>query len=114
MDLNLIFTTLWPVILEWWPFIAVMFILWYVGQEIKKKIPPASTNWFWQWYWRTLSFHPLIIGLALGYFGLPVPATINAMGHGIPELYYCFAGMASVKWHDALRTWQKYKIKKEE
>ena len=108
------FTLVWPFLIEWWPFIAVVFILWYLGQEIKKKAPPADKSWFWRLYWMTLSFHPVIAGVVLGYLGLPVPASVNALGAHSASLYYAAAGVLSVKWHDIWRNYNKYKKKKDE
>lgn len=114
MDFTAIFTLVWPFLIEWWPFVAVSLILWYIGQNLKKIAPKPEVNWFWKLYWMTLWAHPILVGIGLAFLGLPVPVAVEALGNGAAELYYSAAGVVSVVWHDAWRTWKKYKTKKEE
>lgn len=111
MDFMGIFTLIWPFLIEWWPFFAVAVILYIVGNQIKKYAPSAKTSKFWMVYWATLPIHPLVVGIILGFFGLPVPATVQALGEGAAELYYGFAGILSPYLHDVIQTAKKY-IKK--
>lgn len=97
-----------PFLLENWIFLAVVVILWYVGQEIKKQAPAATESTLWRFYWKTLPFHPVIIGIVLGAFA-PVPASIVAvLGNTVGYYYYACAGVISIVWHDVYTSWKKH------
>lgn len=110
-----------PFILSNWIWVAVMLILWKIGNDLKKVVPEASKSVVWRIYWSTLPFHPIIAGCLLG-FVLPIPASIHQafpfivheLGGVVSNIYYTSAGVASTVWYDFYKSYTKAKTPKSE
>lgn len=101
-------STVLPVLQEWWSFISFAAIAWTAGQMAKHLAPPPSTKG-WKFFWRTLPYHPVVLGVLFGCTGWgPMPVAL-VKAHATGAMYYGAAGVLATYAHDLWKTWVKYK-----
>lgn len=107
-----VLTIVTPVVIEWWSFFAFAALAWTAGQAAKSLAPAAETSSFWKFFWRTLPYHPVALGVLFGLVNvLPLPTAI-VKAHASGSLYYGFAGVVACYAHDLWQTWVKYREEK--
>ena len=97
-----------PVASEHVLFLATAASLYALGRFFTAVAPSSEAGRFWLLFRRTLPWHPVFAGGALG-FACPtmLPAAVGA-GHVAASLYFAAAGVLATYGHDCIRTWVKY------
>ena len=96
----------------WWPFVAKVIVIWYLGQVFKKRIwtkGRALEGGFFGFMRTTLPFHPLVAGVAWGalYPWMPAVAIVASRGGAITE--GLIAGVVTVAGHTGLEWYAEKK-----
>lgn len=84
----------------YWPFIAKLFVFWFVGQNMKKRVftkeRARTRGWFWAAARGTMWAHPMVAGILWGalYPWMPACDFVGSRGGAITE--GVFAGVLSV------------------
>lgn len=90
-------------------FLTTAASLWALGRFATFMAPPAESHWFWRLFRRTLPWHPVFSGAAIGFlFPQVLPADVSA-GRVAAALYFAGSGVLATYGHDVFRTWSKYR-----
>ena len=99
----------------WWPFVAKVLVLWFLGQFFKKRVwtkARAKVNQFHAVMRSTMMLHPFVGGIAWGamYPMLPASAIVETRGGAINE--GLLAAFAAVIGYRVLEFTAEYYVKK--
>jgi len=89
-------------------FLCSAAVLYSVGRAVNAAAPSAERGWFWRLFRRTLPWHPVFAGFAIGallHEHLPDGIGDGRLASGI---YFGASGVVATYAHDILRTWSKY------
>lgn len=98
----------------WWPLVAKIGLLWFLGQFFKKRVwtkARANTSVFFRAMRTTMPLHPVAGGIAWGFAFpfLPASAIVQTQGGAITE--GIIAGLATVIGYMALEATAEHYVK---
>ena len=99
----------------YWPFIAKVLVIWYLGQFFKKRVwtkRRALRGGFWEFMRDTLPVHPLVAGSVWGlcYPSLPAVEFVTSRGGAVTE--GLIAAVTAITLHTALEHYADAQVKR--